>query len=176
MPYTIEQVKALVREFPDFPSEGILFRDIFPIFRHPEAVECLVNHFVDYIKALGKAVDVVVGLDARGFLFGPLIAIKLGVPFAPVRKRGKLPGQVVSVTYMKEYGPDVFEMQADAIESGKNVVIVDDLLATGGSCKAAEDLVAQMNGKVILNAFVISLAGLEGDKKLRAPVYALMEC
>ncbi|KAJ1646782.1 adenine phosphoribosyltransferase [Coemansia asiatica] len=176
MAFTIEQVKALVREFPDFPSQGILFRDIFPIFRHPEAIECLVNHFVDHIRALNQQVDVVVGLDARGFLFGPLIAIKLGVPFAPVRKRGKLPGQVVSVTYMKEYGPDVFEMQADAIESGKSVVIVDDLLATGGSCKAAEDLVALMKGNVVLNAFVINLVGLEGHKQLKAPVYALIEC
>ncbi|KAJ2818749.1 adenine phosphoribosyltransferase [Coemansia sp. 'formosensis'] len=176
MPYTIEQVKALVREFPDFPSEGILFRDIFPIFRHPEAVECLVDHFVERIKGLGQQVDVVIGLDARGFLFGPLIAIKLGVAFAPVRKRGKLPGEVVSVTYMKEYGPDVFEMQADALAAGQNVVIVDDLLATGGSCKAAEDLVAQLKGNVLLSAFVISLVGLEGDKKLKAPVYALIEC
>ncbi|KAJ2095533.1 adenine phosphoribosyltransferase, partial [Coemansia sp. S142-1] len=161
MPYTIDQVKALVREFPDFPSKGILFRDIFPIFRHPEAVECLVDHFVERIKALGQRVDVVIGLDARGFLFGPLIAIKLGVAFAPVRKRGKLPGEVVSVTYMKEYGPDVFEMQADALAAGQNVVIIDDLLATGGSCKAAEDLVAQLKGNVLLSAFVISLVGLE---------------
>ncbi|KAJ2233585.1 adenine phosphoribosyltransferase [Coemansia sp. RSA 1722] len=176
MAFTIEQVKALVREYPDFPSKGILFRDIFPIFQHPEAVECLVNHFVDYIKALNQQVDVVVGLDARGFLFGPLIAIKLGVPFAPVRKRGKLPGQVVSATYVKEYGPDVFEMQADAIEKGMNVVIVDDLLATGGSCKAAEDLVSQMNGNVVLDAFVISLVDLDGHKQLKAPVYALIEC
>ncbi|KAJ1887053.1 adenine phosphoribosyltransferase [Kickxella alabastrina] len=176
MPYTIEKVKELVREYPDFPSEGILFRDIFPIFHHPEAVECLINHFVELIKALNKQVDVIVGLDARGFLFGPLIAIKLGVSFVPVRKRGKLPGQLVSVTYMKEYGPDVFEMQADGIKAGQNVVIVDDLLATGGSCKAAEDLVAQMKGNVILNTFVISLVGLEGDKKLKAPVYTLIKC
>ncbi|KAJ2727140.1 adenine phosphoribosyltransferase [Coemansia sp. Benny D115] len=176
MPYTIEQVKALVREYPDFPSKGILFRDIFPIFQQPEAVECLVGHFVERIQALSTKTDVVVGLDARGFLFGPLIAIKLGVPFAPVRKRGKLPGATVSVTYMKEYGPDVFEMQADAIEAGKNVVIIDDLLATGGSCKAAEDLVGQLKGNVILNAFVINLVGLEGEKQLRAPVYALIEC
>ncbi|KAI8326220.1 adenine phosphoribosyltransferase [Martensiomyces pterosporus] len=176
MPFTIEQVKALIREYPDFPSKGILFRDIFPIFHHPEAVECLVDHFVERVKALDKTADVVVGLDARGFLFGPLIAIKLGVSFVPVRKRGKLPGEVVSATYMKEYGPDVFEMQADAIKAGQNVVIVDDLLATGGSCKAAEELVGALKGNVILDAFVISLAGLEGEKKLRAPVYALMEC
>ncbi|KAJ2878730.1 adenine phosphoribosyltransferase, partial [Coemansia aciculifera] len=155
---------------------GILFRDIFPIFRHPEAVECLVMHFVERIQALNRQVDVVVGLDARGFLFGPLIALKLGVAFAPVRKRGKLPGEVVSVTYMKEYGPDVFEMQADALQPGQNVVIVDDLLATGGSCKAAEDLVAMLKGNVLLSTFVISLVGLEGDKKLKAPVYALIEC
>ncbi|KAJ1731496.1 adenine phosphoribosyltransferase [Coemansia biformis] len=176
MPYTIEQVKALVREFPDFPSEGILFRDIFPIFREPEAVECLVGHFVERVVGLGQRVDAVVGLDARGFLFGPLIAQQLGVAFVPVRKGGKLPGNVVRVTYQKEYGPDVFEMQADAIEAGQTVVIVDDLLATGGSCRAAEELVAKLHGRVALNAFVISLEGLEGRKQLKAPVYALLEC
>ncbi|KAJ2663687.1 adenine phosphoribosyltransferase [Coemansia sp. RSA 1200] len=176
MAYTIEQVKELIKEYPDFPSEGILFRDIFPIFQKPEAVECLANHFVERIRALGKSVEVVVGLDARGFLFGPLIAIKLGVAFVPVRKRGKLPGEVVKATYMKEYGEDVFEMQADAIKAGQNVVIVDDLLATGGSCKAAETLVKKLNGSVVLDAFVINLAGLEGHKQLTAPVYALIEC
>lgn len=176
MAFTIEQVKALVREYPNFPSKGILFRDIFPIFHHPEAVDCLVEHFVGKIKELGQQIDVVVGLDARGFLFGPLIAIKLGIPFVPVRKGGKLPGEVVKVTYMKEYGPDIFEMQSDAIKAGQNVVIVDDLLATGGSCKAAEELVGKLQGNVLLDAFVISLVGLEGDKKLKAPVYALMEC
>ncbi|KAI9504088.1 adenine phosphoribosyltransferase [Coemansia spiralis] len=176
MTYTIEQVKALIREYPDFPSEGILFRDIFPIFQQPEAVVCLTDHFVERIKGLGKRIDVVVGLDARGFLFGPLIAIKLGVAFVPVRKRGKLPGEVVDVTYMKEYGEDIFQMQAEGIKAGQNVVIVDDLLATGGSCKAAEELVAKLKGTVVLNAFVISLEGLEGHKKLSAPVYSLIEC
>ncbi|KAI9482197.1 adenine phosphoribosyltransferase [Coemansia sp. RSA 989] len=176
MPFTIEQVKALVREYPDFPTEGILFRDIFPIFREPEAVECLVNHFAEKIRSLSASVDVVVGLDARGFLFGPLLAMKLNVPFAPVRKRGKLPGKVCQASYAKEYGLDVFEMQEEAVESGQNVVIVDDLLATGGSCKAAEALVEKRGGNVLLNAFVISLAGLEGHKKLHAPVYSLIEC
>ncbi|KAJ2820004.1 adenine phosphoribosyltransferase [Coemansia erecta] len=175
MPYTIEQVKGLVREYPDFPSEGILFRDIFPIFHEPEAVSCLVDHFVERIRAAGP-VDVVVGLDARGFLFGPLIAVQLGVRFVPVRKRGKLPGRVERVTYQKEYGPDVFEMQADGVAWGQRVVIVDDLLATGGSCRAAEELVAKLGGQVVLNAFVIALAGLEGHKKLSGPMYALMEC
>ncbi|ORX68399.1 adenine phosphoribosyltransferase [Linderina pennispora] len=176
MSFTIEQVKALVAEYPDFPEKGILFRDIFPIFHHPAAVECLVEHFVERIRSLDKRADVIVGLDARGFLFGPLIALKLNVPFVPVRKQGKLPGNVVSATYVKEYGPDVFDMQADSIKKGQNVVIVDDLLATGGSCKGAEDLVAKLQGNVILNAFVIKLVGLEGDKKLRAPTYALIEC
>ncbi|PIA19410.1 adenine phosphoribosyltransferase [Coemansia reversa NRRL 1564] len=176
MVYTIEQVKALVREFADFPSKGILFRDIFPIFREPAAVECLVSHFVERIQATGKQVDVVVGLDARGFLLGPLIALRLGVAFAPVRKGGKLPGSVARVTYQKEYGEDVFEMQADAVTKGQQVVIVDDLLATGGSCGAAEELVHKLEGVVVLDAFIIRLAGLEGDKRLRAPVYALMEC
>ncbi|KAJ2786074.1 adenine phosphoribosyltransferase [Coemansia javaensis] len=176
MPWTIEQVKALVREFPDFPSKGVLFRDIFPIFREPEAVECLVDHLVERVRALGQRADAVVGLDARGFLLGPMIAGRLGVPFAPVRKGGKLPGPVARVTYEKEYGADAFEMQADAIAPGQAVVVVDDLLATGGSCRAAEELVAKLGGSVLLNAFVIALTGLEGAKRLRAPVYSLIEC
>ncbi|KAJ2766972.1 adenine phosphoribosyltransferase [Coemansia nantahalensis] len=176
MPYTIDQVKELVREFPDFPSEGILFRDIFPIFREPEAVECLVGHFVEQVRGLGSPIDAVVGLDARGFLFGPLIALRLGVAFVPVRKGGKLPGGVVQAKYQKEYGVDVFEMHADGIQAGQSVVIVDDLLATGGSCRAAEELVGMLGGTVVLNAFVISLEGLEGRKQLKAPVYALIDC
>ncbi|KAJ1760139.1 adenine phosphoribosyltransferase [Coemansia sp. RSA 2523] len=175
MPYTIEQVKALVREYPDFPSTGILFRDIFPIFQEPEAVSCLVSHFVERIRTFGQ-VDVVVGLDARGFLFGPQIAQQLGVAFVPVRKGGKLPGSVNRVTYEKEYGADVFEMQQDGVQKGQRVVIVDDLLATGGSCRAGEELVAKAGAHVVLNAFVIALVGLEGEKQLKAPVYALIEC
>ncbi|KAJ2800048.1 adenine phosphoribosyltransferase [Coemansia guatemalensis] len=176
MAYTIEQVKALVREFVDFPSKGIVFRDIFPIFREPAAVECLVSHFVERIQATGQQIDVVVGLDARGFLLGPLIALRLGVSFAPVRKGGKLPGSVAQVTYEKEYGADVFEMEADSLTKGQRVVIVDDLLATGGSCGAAEELVRKLGGVVVLDAFIIRLAELNGDKRLEAPVYALIDC
>ncbi|KAJ1845972.1 adenine phosphoribosyltransferase [Coemansia sp. RSA 2708] len=174
--YSVEQVKALVREYPDFPSEGVLFRDIFPIFQDPEAVRSLVAHLVEQIRAQAGTVDAVVGLDARGFLLGPQIAGALGVGFAPVRKRGKLPGRVVQATYAKEYGEDVFEMQEGALAPGMRVVVVDDLLATGGSCRAAEQLVRKLGAHVALDVFVIRLAGLEGHKQLQAPVYALMDC
>ncbi|KLO16330.1 adenine phosphoribosyltransferase [Schizopora paradoxa] len=120
-------------------------------------------------------IDAVVGLDARGFLLGPPLALRLGAAFVPVRKRGKLPGVCVQAVYEKEYGEDIFEMQAGSIQPGQNVLVVDDLIATGGSAKAAGELVAKQGGRVVQYLFVISIPFLRGIERLDAPAYAIIE-
>ncbi|KAF8351533.1 adenine phosphoribosyltransferase [Amanita rubescens] len=163
----------------DFPKNGIVFLDIFPLFRDPLLLETLITNFVHHTtsttlpRASTTKVDVVVGLDARGFLIGPIIAMRLGAAFVPVRKKGKLPGECVSAVYEKEYGPDTFEMQTDAIKPGQTVVVVDDLLATGGSAKAAGELVAQLGGVTLEYLFIVEVAFLKGSDRLDAPVYSI---
>ncbi|KAI9217878.1 adenine phosphoribosyltransferase [Blastocladiella britannica] len=168
----LNRVTDLIPAIADFPKPGIVFRDLFPVFRDPLAVEQLCAHLTSHLLALPKKVDLIVGIDARGFLLGPLLALRVGAAFAPVRKQGKLPGACVSATYEKEYGPDVLELQREAIVAGQNVVILDDLIATGGTSKAAGDLVRQLGGNVLEYLFVIELEFLEGRKVLDGPVYA----
>ena len=119
--------------------------------------------------------DVIVGLDARGFLIGPTLALRAGCKFVPVRKAGKLPGKLETVTYEKEYGPDTFAIQTAAIKSGDKVLVVDDLIATGGSAAAAGELVKKCGGQLLGYIFIIELTGLQGRDKLDAPVYTLIE-
>ncbi|KAF8812366.1 adenine phosphoribosyltransferase [Phlegmacium glaucopus] len=174
-------IKSHFTTHADFPKKGIVFLDIFPVLRNPLAFEALITHFIQHItshtlKISGaEKIDVVVGLDARGFLIGPIIALKLGAAFVPVRKPGKLPGQCNNVTYKKEYGTDSFEMQADSIKPGQTVLVVDDLLATGGSAKAAGDLVTQQGGKVLEYLFIVEIPFLEGSSKLDGPVYSVVQ-
>jgi len=177
----IDLLKSQVKYYSDFPKNGMIFLDIFPLFKNPLLFESLitrlVHHATSYTLGLSenKKIDTVVGLDARGFLLGPIIALRLGAAFVPVRKKGKLPGDCVSTTYEKEYGPDVFEIQADAIMPGQNVVVVDDILATGGSAKASGDLVAKLGGKTLEYLFVIEISFLKGASKLDAPVYSITQ-
>ena len=148
---------------------------MFPVFQDPTAVEALISNIVHHINSTYKEkIDAVVGLDARGFLFGPLIALRLGAAFVPVRKQGKLPGECVQATYVKEYGEDVFELQKSSLKEGANVIIVDDLIATGGSAAAAGQLVKKCNAKTIEYVFVMELDFLNGSKALDAPVYSLI--
>lgn len=176
-----DYIKSLLKAHPDFPKKGIVFLDIFPILRDPVAFETLITHFVYHLTSKtipatpAKKIDVVVGLDARGFLLGPIIAMRLGAAFVPVRKKGKLPGECVTASYEKEYGVDSFEMQADAIKPGQTVVVVDDLIATGGSAKAAGELVAKLGGKVIEYLFIIELTFLKAASKLDAPLYSIVQ-
>ncbi|KAJ3076495.1 adenine phosphoribosyltransferase [Rhizoclosmatium sp. JEL0117] len=171
----IAYIKSKLRAIPDFPKKGIMFQDIFGIFQDPLAVEMLTTHIVHQLTSsnLGK-IDVIVGLDARGFLLGPTIAMRLGAAFVPVRKAGKLPGATTQVAYTKEYGTDYFEMQEGAIKKGQNVVILDDLIATGGSAKAAGELVKKNGGKTVEYVFFIELSFLKGRDTLDAPTYAVM--
>ncbi|KAF9284529.1 adenine phosphoribosyltransferase [Mortierella alpina] len=163
----LQRINALIREIPDFPKQGIIFKDIFPLFQDPIAVEMVITHIVNHINTtIDKKVDVVVGLDARGFLFGPLIAMRLGAAFAPVRKAGKLPGATIQ---------DYFEMQADSIKAGQNVIVIDDLIATGGSARGAQQLIEQMKGNVLEFIFLIELEFLKGKDVLSAPIYSMIK-
>ncbi|KAI8918630.1 adenine phosphoribosyltransferase [Powellomyces hirtus] len=171
----VQLIKSLLKAIPDFPKKGILFQDIFPIFQDPLAVETLVTHIVHHITSNNLRPDVIVGLDARGFLLGPWIANRLSCAFVPVRKAGKLPGATTRVGYEKEYGTDYFEMQAGAVKSGQRVVVLDDLIATGGSAKAAGDLIAQNKGTTVEYIFIVELSALKGSAKLNAPTYSIVQ-
>ncbi|KAK0191007.1 adenine phosphoribosyltransferase [Armillaria mellea] len=166
-------IKSRLTSHPDFPKKGIVFLDIFPILRDPLAFETLITHLVHHITS--TTIDVVVGLDARGFLLGPIIALRLGAAFAPVRKKGKLPGQCVSATYEKEYGADSFEMQSDSIKPGQTVIVVDDLIATGGSARAAGQLISDLGGITIEYLFIIELLFLKAASTLDAPIYSVVQ-
>jgi len=176
-----EYLRSLLGVHQDFPKKGINFLDIFPILRDPVAFEVLIANFLHHLTSHtipnlpnGK-IDVIVALDARGFLFGPIIALKLGAAFVPIRKKGKLPGECHSAEYVKEYGKDVFEMQAGAIQPGQNVVVIDDLVATGGSAAAAGELVAKEGGKTAEYLFIIEVTFLNPGSKLDAPVYSIIQ-
>jgi len=177
----VEYLRGLLKPHLDFPKKGVLFLDIFPILRDPIAFETLITHFMHHLtsntipKAATKKIDAVVGLDARGFLLGPIIALRLGAAFVPVRKKGKLPGRCVTATYEKEYGTDSFEMQEEVIKPGQNVIVVDDLIATGGSAKAAGELVAKQGGKTLEYLFIIELMFLKGRDELDGPVYSIVK-
>ncbi|KAK9371199.1 phosphoribosyltransferase-like protein [Lipomyces kononenkoae] len=181
-PVSVEDTKALLkatlRQFEDFPTKGILFEDILPIFKAPQTFQALIDAIKHQIETNFSTPeskpDVVVGLDARGFLFGPTLALQLGAAFVPVRKKGKVPGPTVEAEFEKEYGKDVFVMQADAIQPGQKVIIVDDIIATGGSAKAAGQLVNTLGGKILEYVFILELDFLHGRDQLDAPVYTLL--
>jgi adenine phosphoribosyltransferase len=176
------RVRGGLKQYPDFPKPGILFEDILPIFATPSLHAALIRALELHITSTHPptltppfaGVDVVVGLEARGFLFGPSLALKLGAAFVPVRKAGKLPGECVKVGYQKEYGEDFFEMQKGAIKEGSRVIIVDDIIATGGSAEAAEMLVTMCGGTVVEFCFLMELGFLNGRAKLQAPVFTLL--
>jgi adenine phosphoribosyltransferase len=168
------KLKDYIRNIPDFPKPGILFRDITTLLKDKNAFKHAVDALVTKYK--NKKIDVVVAVEARGFVLGGTIAYKLGAGFIPVRKKGKLPGNTQSVTYSLEYGTDTLEMHTDAIKPGERVLIIDDLIATGGTVKAVADLVKKLKGKIVGIAFLIELSGLYGRKQLKGyPVYSLIK-
>ncbi|KAJ9609075.1 adenine phosphoribosyltransferase [Cladophialophora chaetospira] len=178
LPELRNRLKAGLRTYPDFPKKGILFEDILPLFSSPSLHKDLIRAYeLQIIESFGREnlPDVIVGLDARGFLFGPTLALLFGAGFVPVRKAGKLPGKLETAEFQKEYGTDTFAMQTDAIQPGQKVLVVDDLIATGGSAAAAGTLVQKCGGKLLGYIFIIELTFLKGRDKLNAPVYTLLE-
>lgn len=158
------RAEHLVRDVPDFPKPGILFKDITPVVQDYEALQEVVQQMTAWARE--RRIDVVVGVEARGFIFGTPVALELGVGFIPLRKLGKLPHNRVSEEYALEYGTNTVEMHADAIHSGQRVLIVDDVLATGGTAAAAVRLVERLGGTVAGLSFLIELAFLGGHKLL----------
>lgn len=159
-------VEELVASVPDFPKPGILFRDITPVLQSPAGLEAALSLHLDAIADIAGDIDLVVGIESRGFLFGMLVAQALGRGFVLVRKPGKLPRAVREAKYALEYGEDALQIHADAIPAGKRVLVVDDLLATGGTAAAACGLVTGMGGQIAACLFLIELAGLNGKAKL----------
>lgn len=154
----------LIRDIPDFPKAGIIFKDITPVIADAEAFQEVVDKIVEYAR--DRKVDVVAGIESRGFIFGAPVALALGVGFVPVRKLGKLPGETVRMEYELEYGVNTVEMQKDGIQAGQRVLIVDDLLATGGTAAAAARLIEKLNGDVAGLAFMVELGFLNGRETI----------
>jgi len=166
--------KSIIREVPDFPIKGILFYDITTLLKDKKGFKKAVDGLVEKYK--GKKIDVVVAIESRGFILGSVVAYKLGAGFVVVRKKGKLPAKTLSASYGLEYGKDTLEIHEDAIKPGDKVLIVDDLLATGGTVKAVTDLVQQLKGKVVGIAFLIELVFLKGKEKLKGyPIHSVIK-
>jgi adenine phosphoribosyltransferase len=165
-------LKDHIRSIPDFPKPGILFYDISTLLAHPKAWQATVERMAEAVRPAKP--DLLIGIESRGFLVAAPLAYALGSGFAMVRKRGKLPGKCVNLTYDLEYGTDTIEMQADAIAPGQRVLVVDDLLATGGTFDAAINLVRQQGGEVVGAACIIELTFLNGRSRLPVPVTAMI--
>lgn len=169
-------IQASIKTIPDYPKKGILFRDVTSLMEDPKAYQATIQLLVEKYQAMGFTK--VVGTEARGFLFGAPLALELGLGFVPVRKPGKLPRETVSQSYELEYGTDVLEIHTDAIKAGDKVLVVDDLLATGGTIEATVKLIRQLGGEVTDAAFVINLPDIGGEEKLKLlglNVYSICE-
>ncbi len=160
----MDRIKAKIRDIADFPNEGIVFKDITPLLKDPEILNFAVKALIQPYK--NSDVTVVVGMEARGFIFGSLAAAALGVGFVPLRKPGKLPHHVEAVDYELEYGATSLEIHTDAIQQNDRVLIIDDVLATGGTAKASCELIEKLGGKIVACSFVIELNDLKGRHKL----------
>jgi adenine phosphoribosyltransferase len=160
----VESLKRAIRDVPDFPKPGIVFKDITTLLKDPEAFRRALDLFT--VLCGGHRADKVVAVESRGFILGSALALRLGAGFVPVRKPGKLPARTHRMTYELEYGQDCVEIHEDAITSGETVLVVDDVIATGGTARATGDLVEKMGGRVSAYAFLVELSFLEGRKKL----------
>ena len=162
-----------IRGIPDFPKPGILFYDISTLLKHPGAWKETIAEMTEALRPLKP--DLLAGIESRGFLVAATVAVLLGCGFVMIRKKGKLPGKTIPHTYDLEYGSDTVEIQSDAIEAGQRVVIIDDLLATGGTAAAAVRLCRMVGADVVGSAFIIELTGLKGRKRLDVPVTSLLD-
>ncbi len=171
---SLELLRAGLRDVPDFPKPGIVFKDVMPLLANPKLMKLAMLALEE--TAGGQRVDKVVGIDARGFIFAAVVADHLGAGFISVRKKGKLPGRTIGTSYDLEYGSASVEMQADAISPGDRVMIVDDVLATGGTAAAALSLIAELGGEVVAASFFIELGFLDGRARLPAgvPVHSII--
>jgi adenine phosphoribosyltransferase len=165
LPINCEPLKTLIRTVPDFPKPGILFYDITTLLKDKTGFATLIDAFAQYY--IGKEIDLVLGIEARGFIFGPALAYRLNAGFVPVRKPKKLPAKTARVNYDLEYGTDALEVHLDAIQPGQRVIIVDDLLATGGTMEATVQLVRQLGGDIAGLGFAIELDFLKGRQKFQ---------
>ncbi|EKT54189.1 adenine phosphoribosyltransferase [Providencia sneebia] len=162
----LQLIKESIATIPDYPKEGVLFRDITTLLNNPAAYQATIDLLVEHYQ--NKGVTKIVGTEARGFLFGAPVALRLGVGFVPVRKKGKLPREVLSMTYDLEYGQDTLEIHKDSIQPEDNVLVVDDLLATGGTIDATVKMIKQLGASIVDAAFIISLPDLGGVERLEA--------
>lgn len=171
----INFVKQAIRDVPDFPKPGILFKDITTAIKNPEIIQFLTEHLTDYYRE--KGINKVVGIESRGFIFGSILAQKLNAGFIPVRKPGKLPAETLKKTYFLEYGEDAVEIHKDAIQKGDIILLHDDLLATGGTALAALDLIRELGASKIYTNFLVELEFLNGIEKLKdfTEVYSLIK-
>lgn len=160
----MDRLKAKIRDIPDFPKPGILFKDITPVLRDPHSLRMAVDHL--HRPFVGQGITAVAGMEARGFIFGALVAWQLGVSFVPLRKPGKLPYDVKSIQYDLEYGSATLEVHTDAVQDGDRILIVDDLLATGGTALASCELLESLGAKVAACAFMVELDALGGRERL----------
>ena len=160
----MEQLKRHIRDIPDFPSPGVMFRDITPLVKNQQALRVAVHHLIH--PFIDEPLDAVVGMEARGFIFGSLVAWELGIGFIPLRKPGKLPYDVISTSYDLEYGSESLEVHIDALNEGDRVLVVDDVLATGGTAAASCELIRKLGAEIVALAFVVELDALGGRDRL----------
>ena len=169
-------LKSIVRTIPDYPKKGIMFRDITTLLKHPEGFAQTIEEFKKRYSTM--KIDVIAGIEARGFILGAALAYALKKGFVPIRKKGKLPGETISQSYNLEYGSDTIEMHKDALRPGDRVLLMDDLIATGGTALGAISLIEKMGGKLVEAAFIVDLPDLKGREKIEKAghkVFHLME-
>jgi adenine phosphoribosyltransferase len=170
----MSDLKKLIREVPDFPKPGINFYDITTLLKNPTGLKSVMDEMIEHYRSV--PIDVIVGIESRGFMFAPTLAYALGKGFVPVRKPGKLPAATEKIEYALEYGTDTLEIHKDAIQAGERVLVVDDVLATGGTASGVANLVQRMGGNLVGLGFVIELEFLKGRSKLgEYPIYSLVK-
>ena len=170
----VEDLKKYIRDVPDFPKKGIIFKDITTLLKEGQIFKSVIDSLFERYQ--NKSIDKIVAIESRGFIFGGALAYRLGAGFVPVRKKGKLPSETHSVNYDLEYGTDTLEIHCDAIKSGEHILLLDDLLATGGTAKAVSELIEKMGGKIVELAFLIELEFLHGRDKLKGhDVFAMIK-
>lgn len=169
-----EEILPYIRNVPDFPKKGILFKDITTALKQPKVYQAIIDALYDLVK--NKQIDYIAAIESRGYLLGAPLAYKMGVGLVIIRKPGKLPAEVLREEYSLEYGTDALEMHKDAIEKGKKVLVVDDLLATGGTAKATCNLIKRAGGEVVGTLFLMELTALSQQADLEIPVYSIIKC